>query len=156
MRRADKGGATVIWGRPIINGIDTITEPASQLIDSAIKPLTASLDSFLQDTTQVLIQLQKINQVPNALLVTMDVEQLYTNIDHKDGLEALEYFLNKRPADMSPPTEFLSALTEWTLTNNIFLFQDKLFQQIKGTAMGASYAPNYAGLYLGLWEERGC
>ncbi|KAK7880954.1 hypothetical protein WMY93_032408 [Mugilogobius chulae] len=33
-------------------------------------------------------------------------------------------------------------------------YGDRLYKQIKGTAMGASYAPNYAGLYLGLWEER--
>lgn len=32
--------------------------------------------------------------------------------------------------------------------------KDKLYKQTRGTAMGAAYAPNYAGLYLGLWEER--
>lgn len=30
--------------------------------------------------------------------------------------------------------------THWTLRNNIFLFQDRLFKQVKGTAMGAAYA----------------
>lgn len=42
---------------------------------------------------------------------------------------------------------------EWILNNNEFLFQDKVFKQCKGTSMGASFAPEYACLFLGLWEE---
>lgn len=43
---------------------------------------------------------------------------------------------------------------EWILNSNVFVFQDKLFHQKRGTAMGASFAPNYACLFLGLWEEK--
>lgn len=78
----------------------------------------------------------------------MDVESLYMNIDHKEGLEVLEHFLQKRLDTLTPPTDFIVNLTQWIL-NNIFLFQDQLHQQIKGTAMGAAYAPNYAGLFWG-------
>lgn len=86
-------------------------------------------------------------------MVTFDVESLYTNIDHQDGLRAMHYFLRQRPPDSLPPTEFIVELTEWTLRNNIFLFQDELFLQTRGTAMGACFAPNYANLFSGLWEN---
>ncbi|KAK7912694.1 hypothetical protein WMY93_012905 [Mugilogobius chulae] len=33
-------------------------------------------------------------------------------------------------------------------------FGDRLYRQTTGTAMGAAYAPNYANLYMGLWEEQ--
>lgn len=49
-----------------------------------------------------------------------------------------------------PPTTFM----EWTLKNNVFLFQGVFYKQMKGTAMGACFAPNYANLFLGLWTER--
>ena len=142
-------------GRPIISGVDTITEPTSKYIDFHIKPLTQALPAYLQDTTHVLKKLGELssNYNPNYILVTMDVEALYTNIDHSEGLCALEHYLQNR-IDLSPPTDFLVELTRWTLNNNFFLFQDKLYRQVMGTAMGAAYAPNYAGLYLGLWEER--
>ncbi len=55
--------------------------------------------------------------------------------------------------DESPPAEFILTLTEWILTHNVFVFEDNFFQQVKGTAMGACFAPNYANLFLGLWEE---
>lgn len=33
------------------------------------------------------------------------------------------------------PTDFIVDLTNWTFKNNIFLFQDQLYKQVKGTAM---------------------
>lgn len=77
----------------------------------------------------------------------MDTEALYTNTDHSGGLASLRHFLEQRDNLASPPTDFIVELTNWTLKNNICFFQDKLFRQTKDTAMGAGYAPNYAGLY---------
>ncbi len=95
----------------------------------------------------------KIN-AGESLLVTMDVESLYTNIDHVEGLEAVEHFLSDRSPESVPPTTIILQLMEWTLKNNVFLFQDVFYKQMKGTAMGACFSPNYANLFLGLWEER--
>ena len=82
-----------------------------------------------------------MQHLDNAFLVTMDVTALYTNVDHANGLQALRY-LQQRPKP-SPPTDFIVELTDWTLKNIYFLI----------STMGAAYAPNYAGLYLGLWEK---
>lgn len=140
-------------GRPIISSNGSLTEPASQFIDFHIKPLAQQLPSYIQDTTHVLKILNEMTVSDDSYLVTMDVESLYTNIAHGDGLKALNHFLSNRPTDCSPPSDFLIKLTEWTLKNNIFLFQDQLYLQVCGTAMGACFAPNYANLFLGLWEK---
>lgn len=65
----------------------------------------------------------------------MFVEALYTNIEHEEGLQALSHYLNKRPAGNMPPNNCILKLTEWTLQNNVLLFQDDLYQQQKGTAI---------------------
>jgi hypothetical protein len=39
------------------------------------------------------------------------------------------------------------------LKRNVFYFNDKFYQQIKGTAMGTKVAPTYATLVLGFLEE---
>lgn len=83
----------------------------------------------------------------------MDVESLYTNIAHIEGLLAVEHYLKTRQDGHMPPNEFILQLVEWTLTNNVFCFDQAMFKQIKGTAMGACFAPSYACLFLGLWEE---
>lgn len=40
------------------------------------------------------------------LLVTIDVESLYTNIDHAEGLEAVEYFLGDKSQRCGSESEF--------------------------------------------------
>ena len=40
----------------------------------------------------------------------MDVESLYTNIDHDEGLHALKHFISDRN-DTRPPSDFILQLT---------------------------------------------
>lgn len=138
--------------RPIVAANGSLTEPASQFIDHFLKPYVQKLPSYVQDTTDVLNKISNINNMTWDFLVTMDVESLYTNIDHVDGLRAINYYLTDRNGKM-PPSNFIVDLTEWVLNNNVFLFQDAMYKQCKGTSMGASFAPEYAFLYLGLWEQ---
>lgn len=90
-------------GRPIISGNESLTEPLSKYIDFHIKPFVSSLPSFIQDSTQVLNKLKLIKNIGEGFLVTMDVESLYTNIDHQDGLMALEHYLKRRTPEIMPP-----------------------------------------------------
>lgn len=88
-----------------------------------------------------LYELSELGNIGTALLVTMDVEALNTNIPHQEGLEALNYFLQQRAEEELPPRDFIVTLTEWTLKNNVFVFQDKIYKQLQGTAMGAALCP---------------
>ncbi len=123
-------------GRPVISGNGSLPEPVSKYIDYFIKPFLQALPAYIQDTTDVLRKIQELNNMcDSTYMVTIDVESFYTNIDHENGLLALEYFMNSRPETELPPSELLN-LTKWTLNNNIFVFQDKIFKQLKGCAMG--------------------
>lgn len=73
-------------GRPIISGNGSVTEPASKFVDFHIKQFVIDLPSFIQDSTFVLNKIKEMKNIGTAFLVTMDVESLYTNIDHKEGL----------------------------------------------------------------------
>ena len=139
-------------GRPIISGIGTLTEQASKFIDFYIKPYVQKLPSFIEDTTDVLTKLAGLTNVHSQFLVTMDVESLYTNIDHNDGLDAMKFFLADR--NSLPPTDFIIELTDWILHNNVFMFTDGIYKQCIGVPMGSCFSPNYACLYLGFWENR--
>lgn len=139
-------------GRPIVAANGSMTEPASQFIDHYLKPYVHKLPSYVRDTTDVLNKINNLSDTTWNYLVTMDVESLYTNIDHTEGLRAVNHYLSERE-EMTPPSSFLTELTSWVLHNNVFLFQDVMYRQRKGTSMGASFAPEYACLFLGLWES---
>lgn len=88
-------------------------------------------------------------------MATVDVESLYSNIVNYEGLESMRYYLKSRSKDALPPSDFIVHLTEWTLENIffcLFLFEDYLYREEKGTAMGANFGPNYANVFFGLWE----
>ena len=68
-------------GRPIISSNGHPTERISQFVDFHLKPLVQMLPSYIKDTTHFLLQLQNLGPLPdNAILVTLDISSLYTNI----------------------------------------------------------------------------
>lgn len=49
---------------------------------------------------------------------------------------------------------FISEAMIFCLTHNYFHFEGDFYLQTHGTAMGAKFAPSYANLTMGLWENR--
>ena len=139
-------------GRPMVSSNGHPTERISQFIDFHINPLVASLDSHIKDTTDFLNKLANLAALPNnALLVTLDVSSLYTNIPHNEGIDACRRFLDTR-TDKHIPTETLCDLLRIILTMNNFTFNQQNYLQIHGTAMGTKMAPSFANLFLGIFE----
>ncbi|XP_054846214.1 uncharacterized protein LOC129336859 [Eublepharis macularius] len=137
-------------GRPIVSGRDTITVGVSGYMDSILRPYATSTPSYLRDTTDFLRKIQSIDNLPDdTILATMDVEALYTNIPHADGLQALQnIILDKTTAHLA------TELCHFVLTHNYFEFGDNLYLQINGTAMGTRMAPQYANIFMADLEQR--
>ena len=87
------------------------------------------------------------NLPDNAILVSIDVSALYTNIPQTEGMEDVrEAFDERKHPDV--PTEFILKLLELILKFNIFEFNSELFLQLIGTAMGTKPAPSYANIFM--------
>lgn len=54
---------------------------------------------------------------------------------------------------MALQNEFIVELLDFAPTHNCFQFSGTNYQQVSSTSMGAPWAPAYAGLHLGWWEE---
>ncbi|CAM5072920.1 unnamed protein product [Natator depressus] len=108
-----------------------------------------STPSYLRDTTDFLRKLQYISDLPeNTILATMDVEALYTNIPHKDGLQAIG---NGIPDNVV--ANLVAELCDFVLTHNYFTFGDNVYLQISGTAMGTRMAPQHANIFMADLEQ---
>ena len=110
--------------------------------------------------SKIICQEAKVQKKPKTvpertILVSFDVTSLYTNIKHKLGVKAIEYWINKHPGSLNPhfSKEFIIDSVLFKLTNNTFTFDDRIFLQKKGTAMGTKMAPSYATLVLGYLEN---
>lgn len=140
-------------GRPIVSSCGSPTERISALVDENLQPLVVKLNSHIKDTFHFIEELKTIQQPlsKDTLLVTVDVESLYTNICHEDGLAAMKYYLDQRE-QLNPSTDFLITIAKKVLMMNAFRFQDSYYLQKKGTAMGTRMAPSYANLFMGMFE----
>ena len=94
-------------GRPIVSAYDHPTERISEFVDHHLNPEVPKLPSYIKDTTHFLTKLNSLKDIPTgAILVTLDVASLYTNIPHKDGIQACRDALDQR-TEKPIPTERL-------------------------------------------------
>ncbi|XP_065445349.1 uncharacterized protein LOC135982467 isoform X2 [Chrysemys picta bellii] len=87
--------------------------------------------------------------VENSCHYILDVEALYTNIPHEDGLQAVR---NSIPDEAT--ASLVAELCDFVLTHNHFRFGDNLYLQVSGTAMGTRMAPQYANIFMADLEQR--
>ena len=82
------------------------TKHISASIDSIIKPLVPHIPSYIKDSSHVIALLEETCIPKDALLVTIDVSSLYTNIPKNEGtsacLEALEASQTTDPMTHDP------------------------------------------------------
>ena len=109
-------------GRPIISDCSSESYNVSEYIDHFLQPLASKHDSYLKDTSDFLNKLKQVKANQNSLIVTMDVESMYTNIDHDSGLKAIEKAFENNP-DPSRPDKHILALLELSLKYNDFQFK---------------------------------
>ena len=73
-------------GRPIVSDCGPDSYKWSELIDHYLKPLACKHDSYVKDTGDFIDKIGKLKISKDAILVTFDVESLYTNIQPDRGL----------------------------------------------------------------------
>lgn len=134
-------------GRPIVNSIGSITEKISAYVDEMIQPLAQEVTSYIKDTTHFLNVLNTIQLEDTDLLVTIDVSSLYTNIPHEEGIAAMKQRMTEKGYDTNTK-DLITKLARKVLTRNYFTFNNQLYHQVQGTAMGTRMAPNYAIIFM--------
>ena len=94
------------------------------------------------------------NQISDSdILVTIDVTALYTNINQSEGIQNMKSALDTRQ-DKTIPSDFLIQLLNLVLKGNIFEFNNNLYLQLIGTAMGSALAPSYATIFMSHMDEK--
>ena len=142
--------------RPIVPSHSWITSRASQVVDYFLQKALKKVHWVLQSTRDFIRKLRgayPTKPLKGYTLVTGDVREMYTNIPIESALKICKIAL--RQIDLEGNSlEGIFALLEYTLTNNFFEFEGKVFWQHDGIAMGTSCAPSVANLYLAAYESQ--
>ena len=139
-------------GRPIINAIGNPTSSIAEFVDFHLQPIAEKQRSYVKDTGDFLRKITQMKNLPkDAILVTMDVASLYTNIPHSEGINAAAHALEKRQ-NPSVSTRVLLKFLSLVLYLNNFTFNDQNYLQTKGCAMGSKCSSSYADVFMGKFE----
>ena len=88
----------------------------------------------------------------NDILVTIDVNSLYTNIVQEDGTQSVEWALYNQTNMKEEQIRYIREGLRLAMSHNHFWHKGEFLTQTKGVAMGAKYAPSVANIFLNHWE----
>ena len=114
-------------------------------------PILLLQKQYLKDSHSLVQTLEHLNPPPNSFIFTFDVESLYPSIPPKLGLEALRKIIT--PHFSASKANLIYTLSALTLEYHFLSFDNVIYQQIKGTAMGSNFSVVYACLFLAHLEN---
>jgi hypothetical protein len=151
--------------RPIIPCHSAMQNPAAKYVSKKLKPLILAAPTIIHGTKDLAIKLSKLEIPSNRrfFIVTGDVVAFYPNVPLTHALDIIfqqymeHYWANDAEHD-SPRAKKIQEIFKRMLivgnTELITTFQDKLYLQLRGLAMGVADSPDIANLYGWEFEKR--
>ena len=134
--------------RPIVSQSSSLLAPSAQLIDHVLQPLARSYPDYVHNSTSLVLCLQELTVPDDAILVTIDVTNLYPSIPQSECLNIIHTEIHTRSYLCIYDPNLITRLLHININHNYFAFGEHFFQQIKGTAMGAAFSPTIANIFL--------
>ena len=143
--------------RPILSAINTPGYNLAQYLVPVIAPLTTS-EFTVRDTFTFVEEITKIDS-KNTFMASFDVKSLFTNIPLEETISIIinELFQNKEVLEVKlensgdivyyNKTDFKSLLDLATLENH-FIFNEDIYCQVDGVAMGSPLGPTLANAFM--------
>ena len=143
--------------RPIFSAINTSTYKISKFLVPLLQPLTQN-NYTIKDTPDFLDKLKQYNHSNGEIMVSFDIESLFTNIPLEETVEiCIQQIFNNKPNDYKFngfSKEVFRKILNLSVKNNFFLCNQNLYKQIDGVAMGNPLAPILANIFLNHQEKK--
>ncbi|XP_018367903.1 PREDICTED: uncharacterized protein LOC108764261 [Trachymyrmex cornetzi] len=131
--------------RPIVSAIHSPTYNLSRFLARTLQPLTEKTESHITNSTDFIQKIQKIRLRPIDLLVSFDVESLFTQVPIKDTLNIIKAS-HEVPLDLIP-------LIEHCLTSTYFSYNNQFYEQTSGAVMGSPISPVIVNIFMEHFEK---
>ena len=125
--------------RLLTSGCNSATEGLSSFVEKKCAPLAQNMKSRIKDNNHMLEIIDEINTngIPeDAILVSLDIENMFPSIDNKRGMQTIRERLDKEE-NFPLPTDCIVEAIEIILTSNNSKFNGTNYIQKNGTATGS-------------------
>ena len=139
--------------RPVISMVGTPQYGLAKYLNNIIKPTIPS-NHMLSSTTDFIERLKAINLPSRHSLVSFDVQSLFTNVPLNEAIDlACRYvYDHNSPSKPSYDRKHFKKLLMYA-TSGEFLYNQKMYRQVDGVAMGSPLAPTLANLFMAHLEQ---
>ena len=127
--------------RPIISNIGTATYETAKFLTSLLAPLGKSDRSILN--TETFVNQVKGQRIPEGYkIVSFDVKSLFTNVPLNETIDIiLTKVYDENKTDTKIPNSILKELLYLCTKHLPFKFNNEIYIQCDGVAMGSSVGP---------------
>ena len=141
--------------RPVVSMINTPEYNISRYLDNLIKPVIPK--TYMLDSNKMLLNDLKDfspNSKPNHILVSFDVDSLFTNVPLKETIDICANYVYSNENEKQPPFSksiFIKLMEK--ATGGIFQFNGSFYKQCDGVTMGGPLGPTLANIFLAHLEK---
>ena len=139
--------------RSVVSMIGTPEYELSKFLDNFIKPYIPDRH-LLKSTDHFVEKLKQIQFSKNQVMVSFDVLSLFTNVPLSETIELIaDRIYNEDNPNAVPFNRDIFKKLMFLATQEIFMFNDRLYKQIDGVTMSYQLGPTLANFFLGHFEE---
>ena len=138
--------------RPILSAINTFNYNLAKFFVPILSPLTTN-EFTIKNSYSFVKEITNLHLSDPVCMASFDIKSLFTNIPLSETIDiCIESSKDSLPRGLTI-SEFRSML-ELAVKESMFVFNDKLYQQVDGVAMGSPLGPTLANTFLCFWENR--
>ncbi|CAM4845825.1 unnamed protein product [Rotaria magnacalcarata] len=148
--------------RPIVSGMNAPTTKITKMLDRLIRQL---FDQYVKQTTiidgvHLIRRLDKYVSLgllkPTTHLCTFDITDLYTMLPQEESIAILIQFLIRfnQTHVKGMTINAIESLARIVLTDNVFIYGNKYYRQVKGGAIGSPFTLTLANIFIWHWEQK--
>lgn len=143
--------------RPIVSSRNSPSRELCRYLLPILKPLVGNTTSNVTNTKHFVELTKNMKVTTNDILVSFDVESLFTNIPVKETLNIIEERLNNEPnlADRTNlPVHVIIELLTLCTDSNYFELNGQIYRQDEGMPMGSPLSPVFANIFMEDFEQK--
>ena len=143
--------------RPIVSCVNTFAYDLSAHLANILCPLTGKSDYTVTNSSHFVSTISHEQIQENEVMVSFDVESLFTNVPIEGAVKATLCKLENDPGLVDrtnlTPTQ-IADLLNFVVRSTYFHYNGSIYEQKDGAAMGSPVSAVTANLYMEEFEER--
>jgi hypothetical protein len=144
--------------RPILSMIGSPQHKLAKYLTSLLTPVSDRFSKYVVKDSFSFVELIKSIPLSNGVkqhMCSFDIKSLFTNIPLVEVTNiCLEYLYHSDTTAPNMPEEVFRELLELATVNVEFSFNNHMYRQIDGVAMGSPLGPILANIFVGYYEEQ--